>query len=70
MRARFMSAQSTVQHLASAVGAGAASFALSAEPDGKLVGMPTVAYTAMGLAAVVPVLAFLLERGLNRRANG
>lgn len=67
-RARFMSAQSTMQHLASAVGAGAAAFVLDAEPSGKLVGMPTVAFAAMGIALFVPVGAWLLERGLRKRA--
>jgi predicted MFS family arabinose efflux permease len=70
VRARFMSAQSTVQHLASAVGAGASAFFLDSQPDGKLVGMPVITIAAIVVAAFVPFGTFLLERGLRRRAAG
>lgn len=66
-RARFMSAQSAVQHAASAVGAMAASFVLIAAPDGKLVHMDKVAWGALVVACLVPVGAFLLERRINAR---
>lgn len=66
-RARFMSAQSAVQHAASAVGAMLASFMLIALPDGRLVHMDTVAWGALSVACLVPVGAFLLERRINAR---
>lgn len=66
-RARFMSAQSSVQHFASALGAmGSAAF-LTADPDGSLQGMDRVAYFALGLACLVPFGAALLERRLAER---
>jgi predicted MFS family arabinose efflux permease len=63
-RARFMSAQSAVQHLASAAGAFAASAALSDLPDGRLGGMTEVALAAIGLALFVPLVSGLVERGV------
>lgn len=61
-RARFMSAQSAVQHAASALGAVLASWVLTAQPDGHLLGMDRVAWGALAVAALVPVGAFVLER--------
>jgi predicted MFS family arabinose efflux permease len=66
-RARFMSAQSTVQHLASSVGAGSGALFLDSTPDGRLVGMTTVALIAIAIALWVPPATGLLERGLRRR---
>jgi predicted MFS family arabinose efflux permease len=66
-RARFMSAQSAVQHAASAVGAMLASLVLIAAPDGKLVHMDAVALGALFVACLVPFGAFLLEKRLNAR---
>lgn len=66
-RARFMSAQSATQHMASALGAVVASFLLVAEPDGRLVHMDRVAWGAALLALVVPVLALAVEREVRRR---
>lgn len=66
-RARFMSAQSAVQHLASALGAFLSAFYLKAEPDGRLVGMDVIALGAIGLALCVPGIAFVIERSLRRR---
>ncbi len=66
-RARFMSAQSAVQHLASALGAIGASALLSTAPGGKLLGMESVALAALGVACLVPVGAAILERWLNQR---
>jgi len=63
-RAGFMSAQSVVQHLASAAGAMGASAYLVSTPSGQLQGMPTVATAALVLAAFVPLSAWLLERRL------
>jgi predicted MFS family arabinose efflux permease len=63
-RARFMSAQSAVQHLASAIGAIAASAVLIAEPSGRLVHMDQVAVGALVLALIVPMLAKAIEQRL------
>lgn len=68
-RARFMSAQSATQHMASALGAVAASLLLVAEPDGRLVHMDRVAWGAALLALVVPVLALAVERDVRRREH-
>jgi predicted MFS family arabinose efflux permease len=68
-RARFMSAQSAVQHLASAAGAFAASLALSDHADGRLVGMEGVALAAIGVALFVPVVSSYVERGVRRRES-
>jgi predicted MFS family arabinose efflux permease len=66
-RARFMSAQSAVQHAASAAGAMLASFVLIALPDGRLVHMEAVALAALVLALAVPVTVLLLERRVRAR---
>jgi predicted MFS family arabinose efflux permease len=66
-RARFMSAQSAVQHAASATGAMLASTVLIALPDGKLQGMPQVAWGALFVACLVPIGAGLLERRVRQR---
>lgn len=66
-RARFMSAQSVVQHLASAVGAIAASSVLTADATGRLSQMDHVALVALALALVVPLFSRRLERGLAQR---
>ncbi len=66
-RARFMSAQSAVQHLASALGAFVGSIVLIALPDGTLVGMDKIAWGALFCAVVVPFLVYFLERGLRAR---
>jgi predicted MFS family arabinose efflux permease len=60
-RARFMSIQSAVQHLASSVGAFLSAYLLHELPGGALEGMPTVATLSMVLAAVFPVLAWAVE---------
>lgn len=66
-RARFMSAQSAVQHLASALGAILASKLLDADPSGKLLGIEHVAIGAMALASAVPVVSFLVESRVRAR---
>jgi predicted MFS family arabinose efflux permease len=68
-RARFMSAQSAVQHAASAVGAMLASFVLIALPNGKLVHMDHVAITALVLACAIPFTVHLLERRVKARES-
>jgi predicted MFS family arabinose efflux permease len=66
-RARFMSAQSAVQHAASAAGAMLASVVLVAAPDGKLVHMDAVALGALLVACLVPIGAYLLEKRVKAR---
>jgi predicted MFS family arabinose efflux permease len=66
-RARFMSAQNSVQHVASAVGALGASALLSADTSGKLFGMERVTALAIGLSLFVPLLASFVERGVRER---
>ncbi|MES1187896.1 MAG: MFS transporter [Myxococcales bacterium] len=69
-RARFMSAQSAVQHAASALGATLASLVLVAAPDGSLTGMSQVAWGALVVACLVPVGASFLERRVRAREAG
>lgn len=68
-RARFMSAQSAVQHFASAAGAFAASVALHDRADGSLEGMERIALGAIGLALFVPLVSSFVERGVRRRES-
>lgn len=66
-RARFMSAQSAVQHAASALGAVLASLVLVGAPDGRLLHMDRVALAALLVACLVPVGAGILEGRVNAR---
>ena len=66
-RARFMSIQSAVQHMAAAVGAVLASQMLTEQPDGRLVGMDRVAGLAIALSLFLPLLMWLLERRVGRQ---
>src|SRR5690606_24058082 len=68
-RARFMSTQSVVQHVSSAIGAMAASSILVAESDGSLLNMDYVAIGAFGLASLVPFFAIALEKMLRQRIS-
>jgi len=67
-RARFMSFQSAVQHVASALGASVSSQVLFVQPDGSLGNVPTLGRMAMGLTLLVPPLLFWVERGVGRSA--
>jgi predicted MFS family arabinose efflux permease len=60
-RASFMSLQSCVQHLASALGALLGARLLETRSDGGLVGMERVAGVAAALALALPVLMFAVE---------
>jgi predicted MFS family arabinose efflux permease len=66
-RARFMSMQSAVQHMASAVAAAGASAILAERPDHSLDRMPVVAGAAAVFGAIVPVLLFLIDRRIKSR---
>jgi predicted MFS family arabinose efflux permease len=69
-RARFMSVQSAVQHMAAATGAFAAASTLRELPGGRLGGMGAVASAAAALASAVPLLAWLVESRLRGREGG
>jgi len=69
-RARFMSFQSAVQHLASALGAGVSSQVLFVQPDGRLGNVPTLGRMAMAMVLLLPPLLFWVERGVRRRPPG
>jgi len=66
-RARFMSFQSAVQHLASALGATVSAQVLFVQPDGSLGNVPMLGRMAIALTLLLPVLLFLVERGVRRR---
>ena len=68
-RARFMSLQSAIQHLAAALGAFLSSRLLTETPTGALVGIPTVALISIGMSLTLPWLFFKVEDGLKRRPS-
>jgi predicted MFS family arabinose efflux permease len=61
-RARFMSAQSAVQHFASAAGAMIGAAVLVEGPGGALVGMDHLAWFAVATCVALPVLLYLVSR--------
>jgi len=66
-RARFMSAQSAVAHLASALGAGLSTRLLVVEPDGRLGGIRQVAFLSIAVALALPFLLVAVSAGISRR---
>jgi predicted MFS family arabinose efflux permease len=62
-RGRFMSLQTTAQHLGAVVGSLLGMLMLTDQADGRLAGMPTLALCSVGMCAVVPVLLWVVERG-------
>lgn len=66
-RARFLSAQSSVQHMASTIGSVGASAFLVALPDGRLVGLDQVAIVTLCLSVVVPFFGYAIERRVRER---
>ena len=68
-RARFMSVQSAVQHLASALGAGLSSRLLTMEPDGRVGGMTSLSLFAGAVALLVPLLLAAVQRRLLGRVQ-
>lgn len=69
-RARFMSLQSCVQHLASASGAFLSSKLLIDLPDHSLGGMPRIAWISIGMSALLPILLWVVEARVRRNAEG
>ena len=66
-RARFMSLQSSVQHVAAALGAMLSSNFLRELPDQRLQGMSTVASFSIVLALALPIFLRLVEHNLAAR---
>jgi len=65
-RARFLSAQSAVAHVASATGAGLSTRLLHVLPDGRLGGMDRLAAVSATLALLLPVLLAAARRAMER----
>jgi predicted MFS family arabinose efflux permease len=65
-RARFLSTQSAVQHLASALGATLSTRVLTVEPDGRLAGMPALAGLSAAVATLLPSLLFRVAARLRQ----
>jgi predicted MFS family arabinose efflux permease len=69
VRARFMSLQSAISHMASALAAAVmAPMILKTLPDESLVGMEHVAQVSIVLALCVPPMLFIVERGVRAKA--
>ena len=66
-RARFMSVQSCVQHLASALGAIIAAQMLVTRPSGALSGIESVATFTAVLAVVLPLILLAVERRVRNK---
>jgi predicted MFS family arabinose efflux permease len=69
-RARFMSFQSAVQHLASAAGAITSSLVLAEGPDGRLLHVPRLAAISLALIIPLPGLLWAVERAVSRGSAG
>jgi predicted MFS family arabinose efflux permease len=61
-RGRFMSLQTTAQHLGAVVGSLLGMVLLTDQADGRLAGMPTLALCSVGMCAMVPALLWVVER--------
>jgi predicted MFS family arabinose efflux permease len=68
-RARFMSLQSAVQHLASAAGAIASSLILAEGPNRRLLHVSRLAAFSLVLTAALPGLLWVVERAVDRGAG-
>jgi predicted MFS family arabinose efflux permease len=69
VRARFMSLQSAISHMSSALASAVfAPMILRTLPDESLVGMEHVAQVSMALALCVPPMLFIVERGVRAKA--
>jgi predicted MFS family arabinose efflux permease len=67
-RARFMSSQSSIQHLSTALGAVISTALLTEQPDHSLVGMPVLALGAIALCFAMPPLLAGVDARLRARA--
>jgi predicted MFS family arabinose efflux permease len=68
-RARYMSVQSAVQHLASAIGAGLSTRLLTVGPDDRLEGMLGLSLFSAAVAISVPLLLSAVQARLVRRPS-
>jgi predicted MFS family arabinose efflux permease len=68
-RARFMSFQSAVQHLAAAAGAITSSLVLTEGPGGRLLHIPRLGALSLVFTAALPPLLWVVEQGVLRRAS-
>jgi MFS family permease len=69
-RARYMSAQSAVQHVATSAGAIASTFLLHERPDHGLDGVPRLGVAAIVLSLGVPLLMARVSARLRARDGG
>jgi predicted MFS family arabinose efflux permease len=67
-RARFMSAQSAVQHLASATGAMVGAQILTEQPGGALAGIDELAWFAVAMSIILPAILYVVDRRVRARA--
>jgi predicted MFS family arabinose efflux permease len=65
-RARFMSVQSGLQHLVSAVAAFLSSALLYSTPNGRLMGMPRLAMIALCCSVFIPLFTLRLQSSLRK----
>ncbi len=68
-RARFMSAQSAVQHLASAAGAMIGAQILTEQAGGALAGMEDLAWFAVATSIALPPILYAVDRRVRARAR-
>jgi predicted MFS family arabinose efflux permease len=61
-RGRFMSLQTTAQHLGAVTGSLLGMTLLHDQADGSLAGMPVLALCSVGMCAAVPILLWVVER--------
>jgi hypothetical protein len=67
-RARFMSTQAAVQHIASALGAMISAQFLGVDAHGALIGMADVAWLSIALTMLMPVLLYAVQGRLRDAA--
>lgn len=68
-RARFMSIQSSVQHVATTCGAALSSFVLGVAADGSLTGMQILAWVAIVGSFMVPFLLSKIQKNVSREQH-
>ncbi len=66
-RARFMSIQSAVQHMAAASGAFLSSAILTEDVNHRLIGIHSLAILSIVLAACVPIFLYMIQRGVGEK---